>query len=126
GIGSGPPLPGIGADLPEAQVPQLGEEPDLPGRSPAGFDLQRCGTGQAPASPDAEDGVSGPNSVDDPRPDRDGHVSRRPRSLPRANHEDPPPRQATMSPGGGAKDSQRAAPASRGRALREPIAFPQW
>ena len=57
-----PPLQGIGADLPEAPVPQLGEGADLPGRSPAGFDLQRRGTGQPPASQDAEDGVPGPNS----------------------------------------------------------------
>ena len=31
---------------------------------PAGFDLQRRGTGQPPASQDAEDGVPGPNSAD--------------------------------------------------------------
>src|SRR3954470_4595712 len=88
-----PPLPEIEADLPEAPVPQLGEGADLPGRSPAGFDLQRRGTGQPPASQDAEDGVPGSDSIDDQRPDRPGHVSRRPMPLPRANAENTPPRQ---------------------------------
>ena len=103
--GSRPPLQGIEADLPEAPVPQLGEGADLPGRQPAGFDLQRRGTEQPPASQDAEDRVPGPNSTDHQRPDRAGHVSRRPRSLPRGNDEDTPPRQATIIPGDGAKVS---------------------
>src|SRR2546423_470908 len=54
--GPGRRLPGIGPDLPEAAVPQLGEGADAPGRSPARLDLQCRGAGQLPASPDAEDG----------------------------------------------------------------------
>ena len=108
-----PPLQGIGTDLPEAPVPQLGEGADLPGRQPAGFDLQRRGTGQPPASQDAEDRVPGPNSADHQRPDRTGHVSRRPRSLPRGNDEDTPPRQATIIPGDGAKVSKNHGESSR-------------
>src|SRR5207248_5798830 len=102
----GRPLPVIGSDLPEAPVSQLGEGADVPGRSPAGFDLQCRGAGQPPASQDAEDGVSGPHSSDDPRPDRTGYVSRCPRSLPRANHEGPPSHKKTLSPGGDAKVSE--------------------
>ena len=101
----GRPLPGVGADLQEAPVLRLGEGPDLPGRSPARFDIQCGGTGQPPASQDAEDGVSGAHPRDDQRSDRVGHVSRCPRSLPRANDEGPPPHKETLSPGGDAKVS---------------------
>ena len=96
------------------QSSQLGEGADLPGRSSAGFDLQRRGTGQPPASQDAEDGVPGSDSIDDQWPDHAGQVSRRPRPLPRTNAEDTPPRQVTMIPGGGAKDStSRRSPTPR-------------
>src|SRR5262249_47798928 len=103
--GSGPPLQRDETDLPEAGVPRLGEGADLPRRQPAGFDLQRRGTGQPPASQDAEDGVSGPNSSDDPRPDRTGHVPRDPRSVPRGDVEDTPPREAAIILDNGAKVS---------------------
>src|SRR5436309_2706624 len=104
--GSGRPLQGTGADLREAPVLRLGEGPDLPGRSPARFDLPCGGTGPPPASQDAEDGVSGAHASDDQRSDRAGHVSRCPRSLARANDEDPPRHKETLSPGGGAKVSE--------------------
>src|SRR6516165_11157612 len=64
------------------------------------------GTGQPPASQDAKDRVPGPNSSDDQRPDRPGHVSRGPRPLTRANHEGPSPHKETLSPGDGAKVSK--------------------
>src|ERR1700739_583996 len=89
----GGPLQGTGADLQEAPVFGPGEGPDLPGRSPARFDLQCGGTGQPPASQDAEDGVPGPNSSDDQRPDRPGHVPRDPRSAPSGNDEATPTHQ---------------------------------
>ena len=44
------------------------------------------------------------------RPDRAGHVSRRPRSLSHGNDEDTSPRQATIIPGGGAKVSNSGGP----------------
>src|SRR5262249_3726497 len=103
---SGPPLQGDETDLPEARVPRLGEGADLPRRQPAGFDLQRRGSGQPPASQDAEDGVPGPNSSDDPRPDRPGHVRRDRRSAPCGNDEGTPPHQAAISPDNGAKVSK--------------------
>jgi hypothetical protein len=43
----------VDADLPEAPVPQLGEGANVPGRQPAGFDLQRRGAEQPSASQDA-------------------------------------------------------------------------
>src|SRR3954470_17115109 len=101
-----PSLPRIEADLPKAPVRQLGEGVDLPGRQPSGLNLQRRGTEQPPASQDAEDRVPSTNSAPPQRPDRAGHVSRRPKYLPRGNDEDTPPRQATIIPGGDAKDSQ--------------------
>src|SRR5262249_21321129 len=52
-------------------------------------------------------GNPGPNSSDDQRPDRPGHVPRGPRPLPRANHEGPSPYKETMSPGDGAKISRK-------------------
>src|SRR4051794_24433375 len=102
-----PSLPRIEADLPKAPVRQLGEGVDLPGRQPSGFNLQRRGTEQPPASQDAEDRVPSTNSAHPQRPDRAGHVSRRPKYLPRGNDEDTPPGQATIIPGGDAKDSDR-------------------
>src|SRR5262249_58172888 len=101
----GRPLPGAGADLQEAPVLRPGEGPDLPGRSPARFDVQCGGTGQPPASQDAEDDLSSAHSGDDQWSDRAGHVSRGPTCLPRANDEGPPQLQETLSPGGGAKVS---------------------
>src|ERR1700739_4917921 len=99
----GGPLQGTGADLQEAPVLGPGEGPDLPGRSPARFDVQCGGTGQPSASQDAEDRVSGPNSSDNQRSYRPGHVSRGTRPLPRTNHEGPSPHKETLSPGGNAK-----------------------
>ncbi len=51
--------PGLGPIFQKLQSSRLGEGADLPGRSPARFDIQCGGTGQPPASQDAEDGVSG-------------------------------------------------------------------
>ena len=87
---------GLGPIFQKLRSPDLEKALTFLDDQPAGFDLQCGGTGQPPASQDAEDGVPGPNSGDDQRPDRAGHVSRCPRSLPRANDEGPPPHQATI------------------------------